>query len=420
MNLETKFEPSNNGLTKITVTLNGAAIHSDYFDNRCHHKRENFLEVTVRLASHHGFELDSETIEQLRDELFNQSIGNVHNGSFKSQRMAFGAFTKKHKNLREVVIAGICRRGDVVNLIASPKAGKSWLAIDLAMAVSTGTPWLKFYQTLPGRVLYLDAELDPTDLSFRATSIAKFRGYSEKELKNFEAESFRGRLTDIFTLAMEYFVQFQEGDFDMIVLDALYRFMPTMTSENDNAAITQVYNTLAAIAAKLNVAIILVHHSSKGAQSGKSQVDVGSGASAAARAADTHITIREHDVDDFQVLEASVRSFPKFEPVSIHFTYPCWHVDKFEKPVLKRKQTASEAKRAAKDQQDIAEVLTHFGGRPFANADLRKAFGGGQARWQRLIREAMKQELIVEHKLEARPRATSKVQTYIASAKLGD
>ncbi len=85
-----------------------------------------------------------------------------------------------------------------------------------------------------------------------------------------------------------------------------------------------IYNRLDHYAAMWDAAIVVVHHSSKGAQGDKSVTDVGSGAGAISRAADTHIVIRPHERPELCVLECVTRSFKSPEPVSIKFTWPLW------------------------------------------------------------------------------------------------
>ena len=64
----------------------------------------------------------------------------------------------------------------------------------------------------------------------------------------------------------------------LIIVDAFYRALPRGTDENDNAAIADLYNFVDRTAERSDAAIVLVHHSSKGSQAGKSVTDVGSGA----------------------------------------------------------------------------------------------------------------------------------------------
>ena len=44
--------------------------------------------------------------------------------------------------LRECVIEGLARRGEVVNAVAATKIGKSWLALGLLFCGATGGDWL--------------------------------------------------------------------------------------------------------------------------------------------------------------------------------------------------------------------------------------------------------------------------------------
>lgn len=67
---------------------------------------------------------------------------------------------------------------------------------------------------------------------------------------------------------------------------------------------------------------ILIHHSSKGNQSGKSITDVGAGAGSQSRAADTHLVIRPHEEQDIFVMEASIRSWAPIEPIALHWQWP--------------------------------------------------------------------------------------------------
>ena len=59
---------------------------------------------------------------------------------------------------------------------------------------------------------------------------------------------------------------------------AFYRFLPAGTDENANADMASLYNHIDRYAADLGCAFVLIHHSSKGNQSGKSVTDVGAGA----------------------------------------------------------------------------------------------------------------------------------------------
>lgn len=67
------------------------------------------------------------------------------------------------------IIRGVLRAGQVGLIAAPPKAGKTWLLQNLALAVSTGGMWLA-WRTTPGRVLLVDPELPGCPASFQSAA----------------------------------------------------------------------------------------------------------------------------------------------------------------------------------------------------------------------------------------------------------
>ncbi|EMI20655.1 primase-like protein [Rhodopirellula maiorica SM1] len=64
---------------------------------------------------------------------------------FTPQIKPVGELLNEFPVLRNPIIDGLLRVGETMNVIASPKLGKSWLVLDLAMAVATGRNWLDTY-----------------------------------------------------------------------------------------------------------------------------------------------------------------------------------------------------------------------------------------------------------------------------------
>ncbi len=223
----------------------------------------------------------------------------------------------RHPNLREPIVRGLLRRGEVMNLISSPKIGKSWLILDLAMAVASGRPWLDEFQCTAGRVLLIDNELHEQTLAFRIDRIAKANGCLLEGLP-ISVLALRGMLCDIRGLS-----DYLDRDADrsnsvsLVIMDAFYRFLPKDSEENSNSDVTELYNLIDKYAQKTGAAFVLVHHTSKGDQSGKAIHDVGAGAGAQARAADSHLILRPHEEDKTIVLDAAVRSWPPIEPIAL-------------------------------------------------------------------------------------------------------
>ena len=208
-----------------------------------------------------------------------------------------------------------------MNIIAAPKTGKSWFVLALALHVATGRDWLGHTCTA-SKVLIIDNELHQETYSQRLGLVMKAMGISRSELRGqLEILPLRGKWTSLEYIGSKA-EKFRSKGYKLIIVDAFYRALPKGTVENDNGAITDIYNMLDRFAQEIGCSFILIHHTSKGNQSQKSITDVGAGAGAQSRAADTHGIIREHKVDGYLVLELVVRSFPKHPPIVLKKEFP--------------------------------------------------------------------------------------------------
>jgi hypothetical protein len=230
-----------------------------------------------------------------------------------------------YPHLRRPVIHGLLREGETMNVIAPPKAGKSWLVTDLALAVATGRPWLGTFPTEQGNVLILDNELHGETTANRIPRVAEARGIPLEQIADAVfVENLRGQLRDLIALG-PYFGAIEPGTFKLVILDAFYRFVPRDTDENDNGSVAQLYNHLDHYAQHLGCSFILIHHASKGNQSGKAITDVGAGAGSQSRATDAHVVLRAHEEDGVAVLDAAVRSWPPIEPMCMRWDFPVFN-----------------------------------------------------------------------------------------------
>jgi len=263
-----------------------------------------------------------------------------------------------YPQLRPPVIHGLLREGETMNIIASPKTGKSWLTLDLAIAVATGRPWLGRYETVPGNVLIIDNELHRETSAHRIPQVAHARGVAMREIDDrIFVDNLRGRLQDIFTLA-PYFAALEPGRVKVIVLDAFYRFMPAGGDENDNGTMANIYNRLDAFADRLGCCFVLIHHSTKGSQSGKSVTDVGAGAGAQSRATDTHLVLRPHEEQGVVVLDAAVRSWAPIEPTCLRWSFPIWTVDDALDPEALKPERPAKRKQPKEDEPKAPKAVT--------------------------------------------------------------
>lgn len=223
--------------------------------------------------------------------------------------------------LREPVVHGLVRRGEVCNWVGSPKTGKTWLAYSLVAEVIRGGNWMK-HQCEPGRVLLIDNELHrETGLNRLHKAFSASRLSRETVSERLDAAWMRGKRATLEDLEATL-RQRPRGTYSLIVLDALYRFIPKGAEENSNSDMTQLYNALDAMADFTDAAIIVVHHASKGNQAGKSDMDIGAGASAIGRATDSHAVFLAHETDGCVVMRAKCRSFQSPHPKVIEVRGP--------------------------------------------------------------------------------------------------
>jgi len=320
---------------------------------------------------------------------------------------------RSYPDLRPTVIDGVLRRGETANIIASPKVGKSFLSGNLAWSIADGRPWLS-HDVTQGRVLIIDNELHPETIASRLDNIAREMQIDAAKSDAIDVISLRGQNIDIYHLEMRL-AAIEPGTYTLCILDALYRTLPAGTSENDNAMMMAIYNRLDYYAAAWDVAVAVVHHSSKGAQGDKSVTDVGSGAGAISRAADTHIVIRPHEQPELCVLECVTRSFKSPKPVSISFDWPIWSAVTAT-PEVKRVGQRREEKQAKDDaeaDQLLLETLGAHAPRNLSESQLVRTSGMGPGRVSRAIGRAVAAGAIAEKRVKRNGR---KITTYVKTA----
>ena len=161
---------------------------------------------------------------------------------------------------QEFIVKGLIPTG-VGGIIAPPKFGKSWLCLDLCLAVATGTPFLGF-ETVPSEVLYLALEDGKVRLNRRSKIVA---GDDRKELKKpFHYELKAPTLDDSFLKLLEDTIKVYP-DIKLVVIDTLQKIRGEMKRgesvyQYDYREISDIHN----FAIDHDISVILVHHTKKG------------------------------------------------------------------------------------------------------------------------------------------------------------
>jgi RecA-family ATPase len=153
--------------------------------------------------------------------------------------------------------------GGFTILAGRQKLGKTWLAIDWALAVSTGGVAMGSIDCEPGDVLYVDMENGPRRIQARILSLFP-PGQDLPDLSRLDWVTEAPQLDRGFIDRLEHW-RLSVGDPRLVVIDVLQRIKPP-GNKNQNAYESD-YSTwapLQAWATKHGVCVLGLHHTKKG------------------------------------------------------------------------------------------------------------------------------------------------------------
>lgn len=203
--------------------------------------------------------------------------------------------------LSPVLIEGIFRKGRKGILTADSKAGKSFFAIEMAVCVASGRPFLGRKCT-KSKVCYFNYEIDEAEFMDRIKVVAKALRIPEAEFRdNLKIVHMRGLSVplknmkgDLIALLLKEQLYTREP-FGLTILDPIYKI--TAGDENSAKDVGTFCNDLDRIAKETGSAIFYTHHHAKGEQGGKKAMDRGSGSGVFARDPDLMIDLTALEID---------------------------------------------------------------------------------------------------------------------------
>ncbi|MGN1023466.1 MAG: AAA family ATPase, partial [Lachnospiraceae bacterium] len=238
--------------------------------------------------------------------------------------------------LPEELIGGILRRGHKMLVSGSSKAGKSFLLMELCIAIAEGTKWLGF-PCRKGRVLYVNLEIDPASAVNRFFKIYEALGLQKKHTGDIVIWNLRGHAIPLDQLVPKLTRRVRDQHLDAIVIDPIYK---VITGDENNASdMGRFCNQFDRICSETGCATIYCHHHSKGAQGMKKAMDRASGSGVFARDPDAQLDMIQLELtEDLKNLvadngstawrmESSLREFKNIQPVNFWFEYPVHRLD---------------------------------------------------------------------------------------------
>jgi RecA-family ATPase len=170
--------------------------------------------------------------------------------------------------------------GGVMGITSQPGVGKTWLTMEIARAVSSGTPFLGKFESNRGGVLFVGSDSSLNDYAQQWSRLT--RTTSEGSPGAFEPVRFLIQSSFIFEDRDEVrqlirtHQQFEWGEvthepgtnlphrergFHVIVFDTVSRL--TRARQNDNTEMEEVFRNIRAIAEITGAAVVLLHHNPK-------------------------------------------------------------------------------------------------------------------------------------------------------------
>ncbi len=216
------------------------------------------------------------------------------------------------------IVAGLLHQGTKSLLAGPSKVGKTWLMLDLALSVATGTPFLQ-WPTTQGRVLFVNFEIHRTFFKDRLELVKQAKGL--ENLDHLDIWNLRGRTADFDVLVNEMLARIQATPYVLIILDPIYKAM-IGRSENTSSGVGRLCRNLERLVEKTEAAVVYAHHFTKGNQARKTALDRMSGSGVFARDADTILTLTEHMEAGCYVVETTLRNLPPQEPFVVQWQFP--------------------------------------------------------------------------------------------------
>jgi hypothetical protein len=280
------------------------------------------------------------------------------------------------------LVHGIAHQGGKVVFGGGSKTFKTWNLLDLAISVSTGSPWLGF-PTVKRRAMLVNFEIQPAFFQKRIEAVTKAKG-ATLAAGQLDVWNLRGYAASYETLIPKIIAQAQQ-EYGLIVLDPIYKLYGTA---NENAAneVAQLLNAIEELAVRSGAAVAFGAHYSKGNQASKEAIDRISGSGVFARDPDSILSFTKHEEDDAFTVEATLRNFPPVEPFVVRWNYPLMHRDENLDPT-KLKQVGGRPK-----QYTVEKILEVLRGRKLSTQSwLKRAIpetGISKTRFYVLLEEA--------------------------------
>lgn len=243
------------------------------------------------------------------------------------------------------IVEGLLHQNTKGVIASGSKAGKTWLLLDLAVSVATGTPFLN-RKTSQGKVLFVNFEIDRVFIKPRLQAVKQRK--SVENLDNLHILNLRGHTVDFESMTESIVKSVEKDGYTLIILDPIYKLM-VGGSENTAKGVKKLCQQVEQLSGQSGAAVVFSHHFTKGNQAKKAAIDRMSGSGVFARDADTIMTLTEHQEEGCYVVELTLRNLPPQPAFVVEFDYPIM--------VERTDLSPTELKKNGEDQAEDLDAL---------------------------------------------------------------
>lgn len=184
-------------------------------------------------------------------------------------RMKKATECAKNKPERAKVLVDQVLRGKGKMMLTGPsKSYKTFILLDLGVAVTTGQTWLH-YQCSKSKVLYINFELTEEEFYDRLNGILQARQLQPEDIADFDVWHNLDDPRPMDELADILIERALDEGYEMIIIDPVYCVMDG--DENNASAVKNLFNAFSRLIREFNTAVVYCHHHNK---SSKQQTDI--------------------------------------------------------------------------------------------------------------------------------------------------
>ena len=248
--------------------------------------------------------------------------------------------------LSSCLIDGVLRQGHKMLIAGPSKAGKSFLQIEMCIAIAEGRSWLGWGCT-KGRVMYVNLELDRASCLHRFQDVYDALGWEPRNLRNIDIWNLRGKSVPMDKLAPKLIRRAAKKEYIAIVIDPIYKVITG--DENSADQMANFCNQFDKVCTELGCAVIYCHHHSKGAQGGKRSMDRASGSGVFARDPDALLDLIELETTDDLMKQQEDRAVCNACTAWLNAHFEDWEDDISQDDMLSPVRMLEFARKRAKD-----------------------------------------------------------------------